>query len=226
MMAALAPGWTPRHLADLADVTVGVAWTERADETVRASVRRTAARLPRRRSLTFPFPEFSPAGFMSEVADTHRELFAAHRDEYARMSARRCGPAWRSHATRPRLARRARALPAAGARRAGRRRPAADPDAADPRARRRGVRPGDPRVDDADDAWVQRARLARDRAAVPIGESCRRRCSSSAVPETTRSCSPPHGYSSWRSHHPEPAPSARITSAATRLSPHTSSNPS
>ncbi len=83
MMAALAPGWTPRHLADLADVTVGVAWTERADETVRASVERTAARLPRRRSLAFPFPEFSPAGFMSEVADTHRELFAAHRDEYS-----------------------------------------------------------------------------------------------------------------------------------------------
>jgi aspartyl-tRNA(Asn)/glutamyl-tRNA(Gln) amidotransferase subunit A len=82
MMAALAPGWTPRHLADLADVTVGVAWTERADETVRASVERTAARLPRRRWLAFPFPEFSPAGFMSEVADTHRELFAAHGDEY------------------------------------------------------------------------------------------------------------------------------------------------
>ena len=82
MMAALAPGWTPRHLADLADVTVGVAWTERADETVRASVERTAARLPRRRWLAFPFPEFSPAGFMSEVADTHRELLAAHRDEY------------------------------------------------------------------------------------------------------------------------------------------------
>jgi aspartyl-tRNA(Asn)/glutamyl-tRNA(Gln) amidotransferase subunit A len=83
MMATLAPGWTPRHLADLADVTVGVAWTERADETVRASVERTAARLPRRRSLAFPFPEFSPAGFMYEVADTHRELFAAHGDEYS-----------------------------------------------------------------------------------------------------------------------------------------------
>jgi aspartyl-tRNA(Asn)/glutamyl-tRNA(Gln) amidotransferase subunit A len=81
-MAALAPGWTPRHLADLADVTIGVTWTEHADETVRASVQRAATRLPRRRSLQFPFPEFSAAGFMSEVADTHRELFAAHGDAY------------------------------------------------------------------------------------------------------------------------------------------------
>jgi aspartyl-tRNA(Asn)/glutamyl-tRNA(Gln) amidotransferase subunit A len=82
-MAALAPGWTPRHLADLADVTVAVAWIEHADEIVRASVQRTAGRLPRRRSLQFPFPEFSAAGFMSEVAGTHRELFAAHGDEYS-----------------------------------------------------------------------------------------------------------------------------------------------
>jgi aspartyl-tRNA(Asn)/glutamyl-tRNA(Gln) amidotransferase subunit A len=81
-MAALVPGWTPRHLADLADVTIGVTWTEHADETVRASVQRAATRLPRRRSLQFPFPEFSAAGFMSEVADTHRELFAAHGDAY------------------------------------------------------------------------------------------------------------------------------------------------
>ncbi len=82
-MAAFAPGWTPCHLADLADVTIGVTWTEYADETVRASVQRAAARLPQRRSLQFPFPEVSTAGFMSEVADTHRELFAAHGDEYS-----------------------------------------------------------------------------------------------------------------------------------------------
>ena len=83
LMAALAPGWTSRHLADLADVTIGVAWTEYADETVRGSVLRAAARMPRRRSLRFPLPEFSAAGFMSEVADTHRALFAAHGDEYS-----------------------------------------------------------------------------------------------------------------------------------------------
>jgi Asp-tRNA(Asn)/Glu-tRNA(Gln) amidotransferase A subunit family amidase len=81
-MAALAQGWTPQHLEDLADVTVGVAWTDHADEIVRASVQRAAARLPRHLSVPFPFPEFSVAGFMSEVADTHRELFAAHGDEY------------------------------------------------------------------------------------------------------------------------------------------------
>jgi aspartyl-tRNA(Asn)/glutamyl-tRNA(Gln) amidotransferase subunit A len=81
-MAALVPGWAPCHLADLADVTVGVTWTEHADEIVRASVQRAAARLPRRRSLPFPMPDLSAAGFMSEIADTHRELFAAHANEY------------------------------------------------------------------------------------------------------------------------------------------------
>jgi aspartyl-tRNA(Asn)/glutamyl-tRNA(Gln) amidotransferase subunit A len=81
-MAALAPGWAPRHVADLADVTVGVAWTEHADDIVRASVQRAAARLPRRRSLPFPMPDLSAAEFMSEVAETHRELFAAHGNEY------------------------------------------------------------------------------------------------------------------------------------------------
>jgi aspartyl-tRNA(Asn)/glutamyl-tRNA(Gln) amidotransferase subunit A len=64
-------------------VEVGIAWTELADPLVRQRVEAAAALFPRRRRLDAPLPdgEIGPV-FMREVAEVHRELFAAERDRY------------------------------------------------------------------------------------------------------------------------------------------------
>ncbi|HET7760378.1 MAG TPA: amidase [Gaiellaceae bacterium] len=81
MMTALVAGFEPQAVA-LEDVEVGIAWTECADEGVRARVEEAAARFPHTRRLELP----SAAGFYEcferEVADVHRELFAEHADAY------------------------------------------------------------------------------------------------------------------------------------------------
>ena len=69
-------------LESLEEVSVAIAWTERADPLVRERVEAAAGLFPRRRSIDFPEPErFSP-GFQREVAEVHRELFAEHRELY------------------------------------------------------------------------------------------------------------------------------------------------
>jgi aspartyl-tRNA(Asn)/glutamyl-tRNA(Gln) amidotransferase subunit A len=82
MMGALADGFEPRSLASLEEVALGVAWTEHAEPLVRERVEEVAALFPRRRRLELPFAEHLAHAFMGDVAEVHRELFAAERDRY------------------------------------------------------------------------------------------------------------------------------------------------
>ena len=82
MMAALAPGFEPRALDSLEEVTIGVAWTDNADPLVRERVEEAAARFPRRRRVDPSLAEEARTVFMREVADVHRELYAENADLY------------------------------------------------------------------------------------------------------------------------------------------------
>jgi aspartyl-tRNA(Asn)/glutamyl-tRNA(Gln) amidotransferase subunit A len=93
LLAALAPGYEPRAPVDLGELTIGVAWTDRAAPLVRARVEEAAARFPRRRPVDLPSAEAVGPLFMREVADVHRELFAEHADLYGervRTKVERC----------------------------------------------------------------------------------------------------------------------------------------
>ena len=93
MMKALAPGFEPRRLGSLEEVSVGLAWIEQADPLVAERVEAAASLFPRRRSLDLPFPTGTRATFMREVANVHRELFREHRAEYGesvRVKVERC----------------------------------------------------------------------------------------------------------------------------------------
>lgn len=95
MMRVLADGFEPATLHSLADVRVGVAWTERADPLVRRQVERAAALLPTTRfaggagAVELPFPEDVYPAFAREAATVHADLFAAHRDLYGENVARK-----------------------------------------------------------------------------------------------------------------------------------------
>jgi aspartyl-tRNA(Asn)/glutamyl-tRNA(Gln) amidotransferase subunit A len=89
MMRALADGFEPAALDSLADLRVGVAWTERADPLVQRRVERAAALLPSARPLEVPFPEDVYPAFAREAADVHAELFVKHRDLYGENVARK-----------------------------------------------------------------------------------------------------------------------------------------
>jgi aspartyl-tRNA(Asn)/glutamyl-tRNA(Gln) amidotransferase subunit A len=82
MLRALAPGFEPRRIESLEEVSVGVAWTELADPLVAQRVAAAAAAFPRRRAIDFPLPKGVGAVFMREVADVHRDLFREHADAY------------------------------------------------------------------------------------------------------------------------------------------------
>ncbi|MDQ4081604.1 MAG: amidase, partial [Actinomycetota bacterium] len=91
-MERLAPGIVP-PLTSLEHVSVGVAWLEHADELVRRRVGEAASAFPRRRAVEFPLPTALGPAFMREVADVHRDLFAAHRELYGtdvRTKVERC----------------------------------------------------------------------------------------------------------------------------------------
>ncbi len=75
-------GVAPEPLSSLAEVIVGVAWTDAAEPLVRECVETAAALFPRRRPLAFPLPEGTTPLFMREVADVHRELYAEHAELY------------------------------------------------------------------------------------------------------------------------------------------------
>jgi Asp-tRNA(Asn)/Glu-tRNA(Gln) amidotransferase A subunit family amidase len=81
-MEVLAPTFHRRSLRSLEELTVGVAWTSHAEPLVRRRVQQAAAHFPRRRPVAFPLPDGIDAAFMHEVADVHRDLFAAHPDAY------------------------------------------------------------------------------------------------------------------------------------------------
>ena len=81
MMEALAPGFEQTEI-ELAELEVGVAWTEHADPLVRERVEAAAALFPHARRLELPLAHGIGAAFRGEVADVHRELFAEHADAY------------------------------------------------------------------------------------------------------------------------------------------------
>jgi aspartyl-tRNA(Asn)/glutamyl-tRNA(Gln) amidotransferase subunit A len=89
MMRVLADSFEPVTLHSLADVRVGVAWTERADPLVQRQVERAAALLPSRRAVELPFPDDVYPAFAREAATVHADLFAAHRDLYGENVARK-----------------------------------------------------------------------------------------------------------------------------------------
>jgi aspartyl-tRNA(Asn)/glutamyl-tRNA(Gln) amidotransferase subunit A len=82
MVEALVPGLAPLEI-DLGDVTVGVAWLDRADPLVRARIEQAAAFFPNRTEIELPLlQEETYPVFAREAADVHRDLFTEHRGRY------------------------------------------------------------------------------------------------------------------------------------------------
>jgi aspartyl-tRNA(Asn)/glutamyl-tRNA(Gln) amidotransferase subunit A len=81
MMEAMAPGFSPAETA-LADLRVGVAWTDLADPLVAARVQEAAAHFGSPRPVDLPLPAGVYTGFAREVVEVHTDLFRDHEDEY------------------------------------------------------------------------------------------------------------------------------------------------
>jgi aspartyl-tRNA(Asn)/glutamyl-tRNA(Gln) amidotransferase subunit A len=82
MMYTLVPGFGVSDFA-AEDVTVGIAWLERADPLVRERVLAVSELFPDRRALDLPLlQEETYPVFMREAAEVHRDLFSAHADSY------------------------------------------------------------------------------------------------------------------------------------------------
>jgi aspartyl-tRNA(Asn)/glutamyl-tRNA(Gln) amidotransferase subunit A len=81
LFAALAPTFEPREV-ELADLEVGIGWTEHADPLVRERVEAAAAVFPHSRPIELPLAHGIGPAFQGEVADVHRELFEEHADAY------------------------------------------------------------------------------------------------------------------------------------------------
>jgi aspartyl-tRNA(Asn)/glutamyl-tRNA(Gln) amidotransferase subunit A len=82
MAEALVPGLAPLEI-DLGDVSVGVAWLDRADPLVRARIEEAAAFFPNRTEIKLPLlQEETYPVFAREAADVHRDLFAEHQGRY------------------------------------------------------------------------------------------------------------------------------------------------
>jgi aspartyl-tRNA(Asn)/glutamyl-tRNA(Gln) amidotransferase subunit A len=82
MLRALVPGWQPIEV-DVAELRVGLAWTEHADPLVRARVEEAASRLPGVRPVEIPLaPGPAYRGFQREAATVHEALWREHSDLY------------------------------------------------------------------------------------------------------------------------------------------------
>jgi aspartyl-tRNA(Asn)/glutamyl-tRNA(Gln) amidotransferase subunit A len=95
LLHVLAPGAAELpELSSLADLRVGVAWIEHADESVAQRVAAAATLVPHAERIDFPLPDPAEnALFSREVADVHRALFPDHADEYGetvRTKVERC----------------------------------------------------------------------------------------------------------------------------------------
>jgi Asp-tRNA(Asn)/Glu-tRNA(Gln) amidotransferase A subunit family amidase len=78
MLEALVPGFSPVEVA-LADLRIGVAWTERADPLVRARVEELAAGFE---PVEVPWPDGVYPAFSREIVDVHADLYPANRHRY------------------------------------------------------------------------------------------------------------------------------------------------
>jgi aspartyl-tRNA(Asn)/glutamyl-tRNA(Gln) amidotransferase subunit A len=81
MLEALVPGFRPRELGSLADVSAGLARLDDAELLVRKRIAEAAGRFPHVREIDFPLHEVGHA-FMREVAEVHTGLFADHAELY------------------------------------------------------------------------------------------------------------------------------------------------
>src|SRR5439155_20130762 len=77
----LADGFETTTL-DLADLRVGLAWTDETQPLVRARVQEAAAHFPQCEPIDFPHGQGHVQVFMHEVGEVHRSLFDDHADEY------------------------------------------------------------------------------------------------------------------------------------------------
>jgi aspartyl-tRNA(Asn)/glutamyl-tRNA(Gln) amidotransferase subunit A len=82
MMAALAPDLETVTLDSLADLSVGVAWTDRADLLVRERVEAAAALFAGARPIDVPLPGSVYPAFSREAIEVHADLFREHRGLY------------------------------------------------------------------------------------------------------------------------------------------------
>ena len=82
MMEAMAPGYSRASLDSLADLRVGVVWTEHADPLVAARVREAAAHFPSARPVDLPLADGVYTGFARELVEVHADLFRDHEAQY------------------------------------------------------------------------------------------------------------------------------------------------
>ena len=83
LLQALAPGFEPQELDDLAGLRLGVCWLETCDPLVRERVEAAARLLPDARPVEFPLADPRDSKlFMREVADVHRGLFPDNEESY------------------------------------------------------------------------------------------------------------------------------------------------
>jgi aspartyl-tRNA(Asn)/glutamyl-tRNA(Gln) amidotransferase subunit A len=78
---ALAPGSEAVEVS-LSDLRVALAWTSEADALVRERVEAAAALFAQPVEVDLPFADELSAGFMREVAEVHREVYAEYADVY------------------------------------------------------------------------------------------------------------------------------------------------
>src|SRR6188472_3683418 len=74
MMTVLAEGFEPAAPVDLAELSIGLAWTEHAEPLVRERVEEAAARFGRVERLELPFPDGTYPVFTREAAEVHADL--------------------------------------------------------------------------------------------------------------------------------------------------------
>jgi aspartyl-tRNA(Asn)/glutamyl-tRNA(Gln) amidotransferase subunit A len=82
MMAALAPGFEPAPDPDLAELAVGLAWTETADALVRERVEHAASLFGESRSIDVPFGRETYPVFSRECTESHVALWRDHEAQY------------------------------------------------------------------------------------------------------------------------------------------------
>jgi aspartyl-tRNA(Asn)/glutamyl-tRNA(Gln) amidotransferase subunit A len=82
MMEAMAPGYARTSLDSLADLRVGVAWTERAEPLVRERVEEAATHFPSARPIDLPLPDGDYPAFAREAIEVHARLFRDHEAQY------------------------------------------------------------------------------------------------------------------------------------------------
>jgi Asp-tRNA(Asn)/Glu-tRNA(Gln) amidotransferase A subunit family amidase len=82
MLVALVRGHEPVRLESLAELTVGVLWTDVAEPAIGAAVERAAGAFARRRRVELPGAAAIGPAFMREVAEVHRERFTTAPEGY------------------------------------------------------------------------------------------------------------------------------------------------